>query len=85
MLTKWSISVKRENTVICVGGTTTLYQVWPVIANGIVDIKNFCILTTTAAPASFRVFPAFHFVRLWPKTKKKGKPTNFICGLAFNY
>ncbi len=61
---KWSISVNRENTLFCVGGTTTLYQVWPVIANGIVDIKDFCILATAAAPVSFSLFPAFHFVQL---------------------
>ena len=63
MLTKRSISVKRENIVICVGETTTLYQAWPEIANGIVDIKDFCILAT-AAPVSFRLFPAFHLVQL---------------------
>jgi hypothetical protein len=57
---KCSISVKRENAVFCVGGTTTLYQVWPEITNGIVDIKDFCILATTAAPVSFLLFPAFH-------------------------
>ncbi len=64
MLTKWSISVKRENIVICVGETTTFYQAWPEIANGIVDIKDFCTLATAAAPVSFRLFPAFHLVQL---------------------
>jgi hypothetical protein len=40
---------KAREYFFCVGETTTLCQVWPEIANGIVDIKDFCILTTATA------------------------------------